>query len=252
VLFLTLFFLLGLLFGSFFNVAGLRIPKKQSIITPPSHCPACRTRLTPRELIPVVSYLVNRGKCRTCKAVISPIYPVMELVTGLSFSLVYDAYEFSPETLMGLLFASLLVIITVSDLTYRLIPDRVIVPFLVLFLLLRLFIHPDYSYGNHLIGMAVGFGLFLLLAVLSRGGVGGGDIKLYAVVGLFLGTPLLVLSVLLSTLSGTVYGVLLMLTKGAGRKTEIPFGPFIALGAMLSFLYGESIIDWYLQSFFSA
>jgi prepilin signal peptidase PulO-like enzyme (type II secretory pathway) len=231
---------------------GLRIPNKQSIIAPPSHCPACRTRLTPRELVPVVSYLATRGRCRTCQAVISPLYPVMELTTGLAFALVYAVYGFSAETLMGLLFASLLVIITVSDLAYRLIPDRVIVPFLVLFLLLRLFIHPDFSYVNHLVGMAVGFGLFLLLAVLSRGGVGGGDIKLYAVVGLFLGTPLLLLSILLSTLSGTVYGVLLMLAKGVGRKTEIPFGPFIALGAMISFLYGESIIDWYLQVFFFA
>lgn len=252
VTFLTLFFLLGLLFGSFFNVAGLRIPQKQSIITPPSHCPACRRRLTPRELIPFVSYLASRGRCRTCKAVISPIYPIMELVTGLCFALVFHKYGWSAETLMGLLFTALLAIITVSDLAYRLIPDKVILPFLILFLLLRLILPSEYSYANHLIGIAVGFGLFLLLAVLSRGGVGGGDIKLYAVVGLFLGTPLLLLSIFFSTLAGTVYGVLLMLAKGAGRKTEIPFGPFIALGSMIAFLYGESVIDWYVYSFLSA
>jgi prepilin signal peptidase PulO-like enzyme (type II secretory pathway) len=245
-----LFFLLGILFGSFFNVVGLRVPKKESIIAPPSHCPSCKQQLTPSQLIPILSYLLSKGRCRSCQAVISRIYPVMELLTGVIFAFVYLTYGQSWNTLMGILFASLLVIITVSDLAYHLIPNKVVLPFLGLFLILRFFFHSEYTYANHLFGMVAGFVLFLLLAILSRGGIGGGDIKLYAVVGLFLGTPLLLLSILLSTLLGSLYGVFLMLCKGAGRRTAIPFGPFIGMGAITSFLIGDRIITWYVSTFY--
>lgn len=246
----ALFFLFGMLFGSFYNVVGLRIPNRESIIFPPSHCPVCKTRLTASQLFPVLSFCILKGRCRTCQASISPIYPVMELIAGVSFALVFLFHGFTWKTIAGLLLASLLLIVSVSDIAYRIIPDRVVLPFLGLFLLLRFFYHPDYSFANHLIAMALGFGLFLLLAVLSNGGVGGGDIKLYAVVGLFLGTPLLVLTILLSTLFGTSYGLLSLLLKGGGRNTAIPFGPFIALGAMISCLFGEGMIKWYVEHFF--
>ncbi|WP_342664263.1 prepilin peptidase [Aneurinibacillus terranovensis] len=246
---LLLFFLLGLIFGSFFNVVGLRVPQKESIIYPPSHCPKCAAQLKPRDLIPLLSYFINRGKCRVCAASISPIYPVMEAVTGILFTGVYFLYGFSWETLMALLFVSLLVIVTVSDLAYRLIPDKVVFPFWGLFLVLRFFIHPNETYVAHLIGMALGFILFYLIAVVSRGGMGGGDIKLFAVVGLYLGYPLLLLTILLSTLLGTFYGILVMIFKGAGRKTEVPFGPFIALGSILAMFRGYAIIEWYWHLF---
>lgn len=246
----TLFFLYGLIFGSFFNVMGLRIPKKESISRPPSHCPSCNNRLQARDLIPVLSYLINRRKCRFCQQPISSIYPIMELITGILFVLTYHFLGFTWEMLIALLFISLLVIITVSDLAYRIISDKVVFPFLGLFLILRFFIHPNETYVSHLIGMALGFGLFLLIAIVSRGGMGGGDIKLMAVVGLFLGYPLLFVTILFSTFLGTAYGILVMLLKGASRKTEIPFGPFIALASVVVLFSGYDIIDWYWNVFY--
>lgn len=241
------FLFLGILFGSFYNVVGLRVPKKESILYPPSHCPACKKRLRPIELIPILSYLFLRAKCRGCKQSVSPIYPIMEGLTGLAFLLVYTQYGLAWETLLGILFVSLLIIITVSDIAYRLIPDRVLLPFFVLFLILR-FLQPyDGSYLSHLISMAAGFTFFLLLAIITRGGVGGGDIKLYAVIGLFLTPSLLMLTVFLSSAFGAVYGLVLYLSRRATGKTMIPFGPFIALGAAVSYLYGSELISWYLS-----
>ncbi|MEJ8548107.1 prepilin peptidase [Brevibacillus borstelensis] len=243
-------FLFGLVFGSFFNVVGKRVPQGESIVYLPSHCKSCKNRLRPLDLIPVLSYVLCKGECRRCQAKVSPLYPVMEGICGLSFALVYLKHGWSAEMLMGLLFVSLLVIASVSDIAYRLIPDKVTLPALALFLILRLLIHPTQPYWMYLLAMAVGFGMFFLLTVLSRGGVGGGDIKLYAAVGLFLGLPLLALSIFLSALLGALFGVILMLFCGAGRKTQVPFGPFIAAGSLLAYLEGDAIIGWYLHMFF--
>ncbi|MED4570670.1 prepilin peptidase [Brevibacillus agri] len=242
------FFLLGLLFGSFYNVVGLRVPKKQSIIYPPSHCPTCKRRLLPGELIPVISYLLAKGRCKGCKTAISPLYPVMEGLTGLGFVLVYLRYDLTWETLLGMLFVSLLSIITVADLTYRLIPNKVLLLFFLLFLVMRFFWpYGDASYVAHLIGMAAGFLFFFLLAVITRGGMGGGDTKLFAVIGMFLSPTLLFLTVFLSSAFGAMYGLFLLAIRRATRKSMIPFGPFIALGAVTAYLYGSAIVDWYLS-----
>jgi leader peptidase (prepilin peptidase)/N-methyltransferase len=249
LLYVLIFFIYGLIFGSFFNVVGLRVPEKQSIVTPPSHCPKCNKQLKPIDLIPVLSYFTTFGKCRYCKASISPIYPIMEVVTGILFTAVYYAYGVTPEAWMNLLFVSLLVIITVSDLAYRIIPDKVLLPFFLVFLVLRFFIHPDETYVSHLTGMVLGFAIFFLIALISRGGMGGGDIKLFTVVGLFFGYPLLLLTILLSTLLGTVYGILMVVFQGAGRKTEIPFGPFIAMGSVIALFQGYNLIEWYFSFF---
>lgn len=240
------FFFLGLLFGSFYIAVGLRVPKKESILHPPSHCPTCKRRLLPIELIPVVSYLLAKGRCKGCATAISPLYPVMEGLTGLGFVLVYLRYDLTWETLFGVLFVSLLAIITVADLAYRLIPNRVLLPFFLLFLVGRFFWpYGDASYAGHLIGMAAGFLLFFLLALITRGGVGGGDVKLFAVIGMFLSPPLLILTVFLSSAFGALYGLALLVSKRATRKSMIPFGPFIALGAVTAYLYGSDI-NWYL------
>ncbi|NME99008.1 prepilin peptidase [Aneurinibacillus aneurinilyticus] len=247
---MAIFFLFGIILGSFFNVVGLRIPEKQSIIAPPSHCPKCGKQLAPIDLIPVLSYLFIRGKCRQCKAGISPVYPIMEFITGFLFAAAYYIYGFTAEMWMTLLFASLLVIITVSDLAYRIIPDKVLLPFFITFLIARFFIHPHESYLSHLIGMVLGFSIFFGIALISRGGMGGGDIKLFTVVGLFLGYPLLFVTILFSTFLGTLYGILVMIIHGSGRKTEVPFGPFIAVAAMLAVYKGYDIISWYFNRFF--
>ncbi|MED0676400.1 prepilin peptidase [Aneurinibacillus thermoaerophilus] len=247
---LLLVFLFGLLFGSFFNVVGLRVPQEQSLLAPPSHCPTCKKQLKPIDLIPILSYLIARGKCRYCRAPISPVYPLIELATGILFAAVYAVYDFTPVAWLYLLFISLLVIITVSDLAYRIIPDKVLLPFFLVFLVLRFFIHPDETYLSHLIGMVLGFTIFYIIAIVSGNGIGGGDIKLFAVVGLFLGYPLLLLTILLSTFFGAFYGVLLMIFRGAGRKTKVPFGPFIALGALLALFKGYDLIAWYFSFFY--
>ncbi|MGN7470666.1 prepilin peptidase [Brevibacillus sp. SAFN-007a] len=242
------FFLLGLLFGSFYNVVGLRVPKKASILHPPSHCSSCKRRLLPGELMPIVSYLLAKGRCKGCNTAISPLYPVMEGLTGLGFVLVYWRYDLTWETLLGMLFVSLLSIVTVADLAYRLIPNKVLLPFFLLFLVLRFFWpYGDASYAAHLIGMAAGFLFFLLLAVITRGGMGGGDIKLFAVIGMFLSPPLLFLTVFLSSAFGALYGLALMASRRATRKSMIPFGPFMALGAVTAYLYGADIVDWYVS-----
>ncbi len=246
---LILLLVIGLLFGSFFNVVGLRIPKKQSIVFPPSHCPRCEKRLQPLELIPVLSYLFQSGKCKGCGLPISPLYPLMEAATGLLFMLVYLEYGIGWETVLGILFVSLLVIITVSDMVYQLIPNRVLLPFFILFLVLRYLFPFEGSYAAHLLGMTGAFAFFLLLAVVTRGGIGGGDIKLYGVIGLFLPPSLLILTILLSSLFGSLYGLVLFLARRASRKTMVPYGPFIALGAIFSYLYGRSIVAWYLSMY---
>ncbi|USG64668.1 prepilin peptidase [Brevibacillus ruminantium] len=246
----SILFLLGLLFGSFYNVVGLRVPQGESVVLPPSHCRSCGHRLGPLDLVPVLSFLLRKGKCHYCQAKVSPLYPLMEGLCGLAFVLVFVKHGWSAETILGLLFVSMLVIVSVSDLAYRLIPDKITLPALALFLILRFWIHPDQPYWMHLLAGVVGFGLFFLLTVLSRGGVGGGDIKLFAVVGLFLGLPLLALAIFLSALLGTLFGLGLMLLRGGGRKTQVPFGPFIAAGSLLAYLAGDSILDWYLRLFF--
>lgn len=172
------FFLFGIVFGSFFNVVGLRIPKNESIITPPSHCPNCQRRLTAIDLVPVFSYICLRGKCRTCEAKISPIYVVSELATGLLFAFSYIQLGLSIELAIALFFISLLAIIVVSDLKYMIIPDKVLLFFLPLLILGR-FVSPIEPWWDAFLGGAVGFGILLLIAVISKGGMGGGDIKLF-------------------------------------------------------------------------
>lgn len=249
----TLFFVYGLVFGSFFNVVGLRVPLKESIVRPPSHCPNCNTRLTALDLLPVVSYVFIGGTCRHCKTPISPIYPAMELATGALYLWAYVHFGWSMELVVALLFASLLVIITVSDFAYMLIPDRVLLPFGVVLAVLRFVVPLDPMWEAY-VASALGFVLLLGVAILSeklfqKEGMGGGDIKLYAVIGLVLGIGNTVLSIFVAAVIGIFAAVLApRIRKGNG---EMPFGPSIALAAWLCYLYGHYAIDWYLGFFAS-
>lgn len=241
------FFLYGLILGSFFNVVGLRMPNGESIVRPRSYCPHCRRMLAARDLVPILSYMWNRGHCRYCGNPIPPGYSVMEFITGLLFAATYQAFGLTPETGMVLLFISVLVIVTVSDLAYFLILDKITFPAFFAILILRFFIHPNESYASHLIGAGLGFGIFYIIAMFARGGFGFGDVKLFAVVGLFLGWPRLLVVIMLSTCLGTLFGLLMIIAGRAkeGRKTAIPFGPFIALGSVLAVFFGYDLIDWY-------
>lgn len=246
VLFHVYLFVIGAIFGSFYNVVGLRIPAGQSIVTPRSNCPTCKRTLTWIELIPVVSYVVQRGHCKKCATYISIKYPVFELTTAILFTLSPVIVGWSMELAVALVFISLLIIITISDLETMLIPDKVLLFFLVPLILLRM-LEPLPYWWDSLAGAAFGFLLFLLLAIVSKGGMGGGDIKLMAVIGLVLGFSGTLLTIFLSSFLGAVFGIIGLLSGKLKRKHPIPFGPFIALGAIISYFYYDPILDWYIN-----
>lgn len=246
---LTIFvFILGLIFGSFFNVVGLRVPKKESIVWPGSHCSGCGHSLTAMELIPVLSYIVQRGRCRHCQERISPIYPIMEFVTAGLFVIAYHQFGLGLELLVALTLISLLVIISVSDLAYMLIPDKILLTFAAVFIIERLFV-PLQPWWDALLGAVVGFLLLLIIAIVSKGGMGGGDVKLFAVLGFVLGTKYVLLTFFLATFIGTIFGVGGLLTRKLSRKKPIPFGPFIAIASVLTYFWGAEMIDWYIHIF---
>jgi len=246
---LCLFFIYGLVFGSFFNVVGLRVPKRESIVRPPSHCTVCDRNLTVKDLVPVFSYVFLKGKCRGCGTKIHWVYPVMELATGLLFAFAYYQLGFTLELVVALLFISLLVIITVSDIAYMLIPDKILLFFLIPLIVLRVF-EPLSPWWDSIVGAVVGFGVLFLIAIVSKGGMGGGDIKLFFVIGLVLGWVPTLLTLFLASIIGTVIGVISLRRTKQGRKTPIPFGPSIAIAAIIAYFYGESLVDWYVNLFF--
>lgn len=239
-----LFFVLGLLFGSFYNVVALRVPKKESIVTPPSHCTNCQRRLTVVDLFPVFSYIFLKGKCRTCGVKISPIYMVSELLTGLLFAFSYWELGFSTELVVALLFISLLIIINVSDIAYMLIPDKILLFFLPLLIVGRIF-SPLSPWWDSIVGALVGFAILYLIAVVSKGGMGGGDVKLFFLIGIVLGTVNSLLTLFIASVIGMIVGIIVLKVRGQGRKTPVPFGPSIAIAAVIVYFYGETLIKWY-------
>ncbi|TKI71603.1 prepilin peptidase [Lysinibacillus mangiferihumi] len=240
-----LVFVFGLVFGSFFNVVGLRVPRKESIVKPPSHCTTCQRQLPAIDLIPVLSYIFLGGKCRSCGQKIAWIYPLMELLTGILFAFSYWQYGFSEQLIVALLLISLLVIVVVSDIAYMLIPDKVLLCFLPLLVIGRI-LAPLTPWWDSIVGAVVGFGILYSIAVVSRGGMGGGDIKLFFLVGLVLGTIHTLLTLLIAAVIGMVVGMIVLQVRQQGRKTAIPFGPAIALAAVIVYFYGNVIIQWYV------
>lgn len=236
----------GLVFGSFYNVVGLRVPKKESIVTPPSHCVHCNRRLSAIELVPVFSYIFLRGKCRTCGVKVSPIYAVTELVTGLLFAFATWQLGITWELAVALLFISLLVIINVSDIAYMLIPDKILLFFLPLLIIGRI-LSPLDPWWDSIAGAALGFSILLLIAVISKGGMGGGDIKLFLLIGLVLGTFNTLLTLFLASVIGMIVGIVILKIRGKGRKTPVPFGPSIAIAAIIVYFYGDQLIDMYIN-----
>ncbi|MFD2328291.1 prepilin peptidase [Cohnella sp. GCM10020058] len=242
-------FALGAVLGSFYNVVALRVPAGESIVSPPSRCPRCGTRLTGRDLIPIASWLLSRGRCRHCKAPVSPLYPLGEAATGLLFVWVYASFGWSPAAIIGLLLVSLCVIVTVSDLATMLIPNKVLLFFAPLLAAACLLLPNDIPWWSHLLGAAVGGGVLLLVVIVSRGGMGLGDVKLFAVLGFVVGLPNTAVAFVAACLAGTLVGGVLLATGVVKRKQPVPFGPFLALGACLAYGYGADIIDYYLSLF---
>lgn len=243
---IVLIFLFGITLGSFFNVVGLRLPKKLPFANDRSFCPSCQKQLSWYELIPVLSFFLQRGKCRECGQKISPIYPAVELLTGLLFVLSFLKIGIEVELIIAFLLISMLMIILVSDISYMIIPNKVLLFFLPLFIIMR-FIQPLDPWWSTVVG---GGGAFLLVAIIilaSKGGMGAGDMKLFGVLGFVLGIGKVLLTFFLASLIGAVIGMLLLLFKVIERKQPIPFGPYIIVATIISYFYGDVFISWYLD-----
>ncbi len=251
-----LYAVLGLAFSSFLNVCIDRLPGRASIVSPPSHCPACGRRLTPFDLIPLLSYLLLRGRCRYCGAPIPRRVLLVESVTGLLFVLLWyragsPPYSLSlpedfPRLLLATLYTCFFIVIFFIDLEHQLVLNRVIYPAIVV-ALLAIPLTPNHDAAELLGGGAIGFGLLFLIAFIYPAGMGMGDVKLATFIGLVVGFPSVFAALLISFVVGGLVGGGLLLTGLKGRKDPIPFAPFLVAGGMVAMLYGQQIIDWYVR-----
>jgi len=267
----AVFFLFGLIVGSFLNVAIVRLPRGRSIVSPPSHCPQCKTRIKFYDNIPLISFLILRGKCRNCGEPISWRYPLVELMNGLFYAWIVNEFWIGGEAFLLMVFCSSLIVITFIDIDFQIIPDSITLPGILVGVSIAPFfmssltdplpfnidrvlphIWPHVkSFLNSVIGMACG-----ALPLLSIGWVweklrhveamGGGDVKMMGMVGSFVGWKGALLTIMLGALVGSLVGLTLIILKRRTADRVIPFGPFLALGAVATALYGSDIISWYL------
>jgi len=239
------FALLGAVIGSFLNVCIDRLPTGKSLVYPPSHCDACQHRLSPKDLIPVFSYLWLRGHCRYCHEPIPRRLFWIEVGSGLLFALTYWHYGLSVEFAVATFYCCLFVVLGVIDLEHKLILNKIVFPAAVVALVIDVFLpQPGIVYGA--IGGAIGFVLLLIPALIYRGGMGWGDVKMAALIGLVTGFPSVFAALLLGiVLGGLVAGVLLLL-RIKKRKEPIPFGPFLSLATIAILIWGSDILNWYL------
>jgi leader peptidase (prepilin peptidase)/N-methyltransferase len=239
----------GALVGSFLNVVGYRLPRKESLVSPGSRCPSCGTPVRPYDNIPVLSWLLLRGRCRSCGTRISARYPIVELATALLCAAVVLDKGADEDALLGLAFVLLLVPVTLIDLDYRIIPNVLMAIGAVVALALVLLTDADSTLEHVFAGLGAG-GFLLIAALAYPAGMGMGDVKLAGVMGLFLGREVGA-AMLIGLLAGSVIGLAIIARKGAkeGRKTAIPFGPFLALGGIAALFVGDEIVDWYLGRF---
>lgn len=256
IYFTVLAFIMGVTFGSFFNVCILRIPEKKSIANPPSHCYNCNTRLKAQDLVPILSWSLLRGKCRYCGQKISVRYALVELLTGILFLLVYNAYGYSIATLYYLILVSLLIIITFIDIDHYIIPNELIIFGSVFAVIFNIFGQgpglKDGIIGAIICGGGMWILIYIIELIVKKEVMGGGDIKLFAMIGLFLGTTGGLLTVILSIYAGAIYGIITMVYSRIKKQkytSMIPYGPFISVGALINVLYGTYIINWYISLF---
>ena len=237
-------FVLGLPLGSFLNVCIHRLPLGQSIVMPPSRCPSCKQKISAWNNIPVFSFVLLRGKCRNCESPISWVYPTVEIITALLLTTVYLKFGLTLRTLIYAITLATLVVITVIDVRHQIIPDRITLPGIVFGLIAGIYLN---GLRPTLIGLFLGSSLFYILTVVSRGGMGGGDIKFIAAAGALLGWKKTLLVIFLGAFLGTVYSFPLLMAGKKNRKSLIPFGPFLAAGTGLAIFSGNQLIALYLQ-----
>lgn len=263
-------FVFGLVIGSFLNVCILRIPGGKSIVLPASACPKCGTQIKPYDNIPVLSWLMLRGKCRSCKTPISPMYPFVEFLTGLLFLGCFLAFGATVEALKWSVFAAILVVLIFTDIRERILPDVVNYTGFALALLFSLFTKPTdgsslwlanrifefpppmpvLSLIDALIGAALGSGLLWLVSeayfkLRGREGMGLGDVKMMLMAGAFLGAKRTLLTILAGSILGSLIGIAIIAAKRKDSEYELPFGTFLGAGALLVVFFGTPVVNWY-------
>ncbi|UCG43777.1 MAG: prepilin peptidase [candidate division WOR-3 bacterium] len=256
--------LLGLALGSFFNVCIHRIPLGQSVVFPPSYCPRCKKRIRPYDNIPVLSWILLGGRCRSCRKPISLRYPVVEAGTALLFAAIFARFGLSWETLSGLVFVSLLLVMAFVDLDHQVIPFRLSIPGVILGITLS-FLPPGRTV-DALLGAAAGAGFVLFAWLLWRyvlagvfrrfgidqkEGIGVGDLPFAAMLGSFLGLSSTLVALFAAVAVGVAIGLVLQWVGRTGKGQPIPFGPFLAAGALVGLFFGASIADWYVAAVLS-
>lgn len=256
VLYTAFFALLGMIVGSFLNVCIDRLPADKSILTPPSKCDSCGRRLSPFDLIPLVSYLWLRGRCRYCSVAIPKRVFVVELTTGFMLAFLYQYFGLSPEFGVTAFWAIVFILVFFIDLEQGLILNKIVYPCMLIAILLAAFVQPAWMEegwrlhpaASAALGGGVGLVMFWVIAVVSGGGMGWGDVKLAALIGLGCGFPLVLVALVLGALiGGLAAAALLLLRKRSwGRGQAIPFGPSLVVGAMVTMIWGVEISDWYL------
>jgi leader peptidase (prepilin peptidase)/N-methyltransferase len=243
--------LFGLALGSFVNVCIYRIPIKKSIISPPSTCPNCGQRIKFYDNIPLISYVLLLGKCRHCRNRIPLVYPAVELLVGLMSLALFIRYGLSYQYFLFLLFAATLITVSFIDFKHKIIPDVLSLPGIVAGFSVSFFLG-HVTWLDSLIGIISGGGALFLVGFVyklltGREGMGGGDVKLLAMIGAWMGWMSLPFIVLISSLTGAVIGLAVILLSGKGLRVRIPFGPFLSLGALLYFFFGTELTTWYFR-----
>jgi leader peptidase (prepilin peptidase)/N-methyltransferase len=242
-------FILGLCIGSFLNVCIYRVPASQSIARPRSLCPNCSTAIAFYDNIPIFSYLWLKGRCRHCKVTIGLRYPTVELLGGMFALATFLKFGLTVEALIYYVFIASLLVVTFIDLDHQIIPDVITLPGIPLFFAAS-FAIPTVAYKDALLGILIGGGSLYLVAwayyqITKKDGMGGGDIKLLAMMGALVGWQGVVFTIFVSSLVGTLSGLAVMLQSRKGMKLAVPFGPFLALGAISYIFFGTQMISWY-------
>ena len=242
--------LLGLMLGSFMNVCIYRLPRGLSPVRPRSSCPSCGHMLSWYENVPVVSYLVLRGRCRACRAWISPMYPIVEFITGAVFLAGYVWYGPTPLLIVRLVFAWAMIALFVIDLQHKILPNVITLPGIVVGVLANALAGPGWVAS--LIGAAVGAGILFAIAevyyrVRHEEGLGMGDVKMLGMIGAFLGWKLVLVTLVLSSFLGSIVGIGVLIAKKESLKYALPFNTFLAADALITAIDGDAILNWYLE-----
>ena len=240
--------LLGLCIGSFLNVCAYRLPLGESVVHPRSRCTSCGRMLSWFDNLPVVSWVALRGRCRTCGKPVSWMYPAVEIVTALVFAITYLTYGLTLLSVVRVLFACALIVLFVTDLQHKILPNVITLPGIVIGFACSVFLPPGWV--SSVIGILVGGGVLFAIAeayyrVRGQEGLGMGDVKLLAMIGAFLGWKLVLLTLVFASFTGSLAGGMLIASGKGSMKYALPFGTFLAVGALLAATWGDPIADWY-------